>query len=285
MADDLPFALPTAEDVLRKCTAPRAPRAAWAERQQAVRRGFRASNVRLGDLEVREELGRGSYGVVYRAAVRDNPALARLVGGGGEVALKCLYNHDNVSTRSMRLLSRGDVEPLREAEPHPCVLTQYWEWEEKPTGEMLRRLGNGGTHVFVVSELFPCTLERVEAEAERLWREARHADAFWLTLSVAVDVARGLQHVHERLGRVHLDLKPENVLIGGDGRAAIADLGCSMTVADMAAGDAAELHGNTSCWAPELLRLVRAHTLQRWFSCIAGNYQSWRLPTWPHLPC
>ncbi len=67
-----------------------------------------------------------------------------------------------------------------------------------------------------------------------------------------VDVARGVRHMHERMRRVHLDMKPDNILIGADGRAVIADLGCSMLLGDLERASVLDVHGNAAFRAPEL---------------------------------
>ncbi|OAY82827.1 Mitogen-activated protein kinase kinase kinase A [Ananas comosus] len=49
--------------------------------------------------------------------------------------------------------------------------------------------------------------------------------------SRAWQILRGLAYLHER-GVAHCDVKGQNVLIGADGRAMIADLGCARSVTD-----------------------------------------------------
>jgi serine/threonine-protein kinase len=48
-------------------------------------------------------------------------------------------------------------------------------------------------------------------------------------LEIAVEVARGLAFAHEQ-GLVHRDVKPQNILLNGDGRAKVTDFGIARTV-------------------------------------------------------
>ncbi|URD80515.1 hypothetical protein MUK42_02429 [Musa troglodytarum] len=63
------------------------------------------------------------------------------------------------------------------------------------------------------------------------------------------DVLRGLDYLHSR-GVVHCDVKGRNVLIGSDGRAKIADLGCARRIR----GDCQRLRGTPVFMAPEVAR-------------------------------
>jgi eukaryotic-like serine/threonine-protein kinase len=88
------------------------------------------------------------------------------------------------------------------AHPNICALYGYGETEGRP---------------FMVLEYLPGgSLE------ERLTPGRPLPDDE--TRRIAVDIAAGLAHAHDR-GLVHRDLKPSNVLFDGEGRAKIADFG------------------------------------------------------------
>ncbi|MCO5169423.1 MAG: protein kinase [Planctomycetes bacterium] len=145
--------------------------------------------MRVGRYEVVARAGVGGMGVVYRA--RD-PA-------GGEVAVKVLA-------------ALGPEDRARFA-------------REAEAGASLRH-----PHIVAVREVALAAdpphlaLEWVEGETlrARLRREGRLAPAE--AARVVGAVARALEHAHAR-GVVHRDVKPENVLLGADGRVLLADFG------------------------------------------------------------
>ncbi|KAI5019674.1 hypothetical protein ZWY2020_044562 [Hordeum vulgare] len=65
----------------------------------------------------------------------------------------------------------------------------------------------------------------------------------------ALDVASGLTYLHAA-GMVHGDVKSRNVVIGADGRAKLADFGCSRK----AAADVPIIGGTPAFMAPEVAR-------------------------------
>jgi serine/threonine-protein kinase len=100
-----------------------------------------------------------------------------------------------------------------------------------------------------------------------------------VALEVVRQIAAGLAHAHER--RVmHRDVKPDNILIFEDGRAALADFGASRFAADMTRTytDA----GTLGYMAPEQA-YGRARLASDVFSLglIAHELLTGKLPTWP----
>ena len=166
-------------------------------------------------------IGLGGMGIVYAAY---DPELDR------RVAVKVLRS--GASTRT-------DVQQrrvLREAQSmarltHPNVVAVY-------------DVGLVDGQVFIVMEFVKgTTLRRWLAERPRSWREA---------LDVLRRAANGLAAAHAA-GLVHRDFKPDNVLIGEDGRVLVADFGLALS---LAGGDDAPAEGAPTP-ADEADRLTR----------------------------
>jgi serine/threonine protein kinase len=137
-----------------------------------------------------DELGAGGMGVVYRAY---DPDLGRLI------ALKLVRAGAS---------SRATVRLVREARAiarlaHPNVVNVH------DVGEL------DAGQVFIAMELVEGQRLRDWLSAPRLLREI---------VDVFLQAARGLDAAHEA-GLVHRDFKPDNVLVGADGRVRVVDFG------------------------------------------------------------
>ena len=170
---------------------------------------------RLARFIIKGVLGQGGMGVVYDAF---DPQLERAV------ALK-----------QVKLsAARGPYDPLAEARAlarlnHPNVVTIY---------ELVRDDADG-----------LLALEKVNGVTLRAWlaEKRRSTDEI---LDVLLDAASGLDAAHAA-GVVHRDFKPDNVLVGRDGRVRITDFGLAMpALAHMPAAPA----GTRGYVAPEQAR-------------------------------
>jgi tetratricopeptide (TPR) repeat protein len=145
----------------------------------------------LGRYVILEELGEGGMGVVYAAF---DPELDR------KLAVKLV--------RSELLQLSGRTRFLREAQAmaklsHPNVVAVH-------------DVGTLGDKVFLAMEL-------VEGTTLRQWQRAPGRTLREL-LGIYVQAGRGLAAAHGA-GIVHRDFKPDNVLVGTDGRARVVDFG------------------------------------------------------------
>lgn len=154
---------------------------------------------RLGRYVVLEELGAGGMGMVFAAY---DPELNR------KVALKLLRARGRERKRkstSNRLLQ--EAQALAKL-AHPNVITVY-------------DVGTYGDQVFVAMELVEGdTLRGWMREKQRRWDEI---------LEVFIPAGRGLAAAHAA-NLVHRDFKPENVLIGRDGRVRVMDFGLARPI-------------------------------------------------------
>jgi serine/threonine-protein kinase len=147
----------------------------------------------VGPYEVKEEIGGGAMGVVYRALD------TRL---GRTVALKFLRPHlgtDDSASERFRLEARtvGGLE-------HPNICTLHEIGEAEP-GQL-----------YLAMPLYDGeTLQR---------RIARGSVAVEEAVGITIQIARGLAKAHAR-GIIHRDIKPSNVLVTGDGVVKILDFG------------------------------------------------------------
>ena len=155
----------------------------------------------IGRFEILRKLGEGGMGVVYEAK---DPELAR------RVAIKVMrggQRHGNDS--------QGKHRMLREAKAmarlaHPNVVHVY-------------EVDEFGDAVFLAMELVAGLSLRQWAKLRpRKWREI---------LAVFQQAGQGLAAAHA-VGVIHRDFKPDNVLVGDDGRVRVLDFGLARPIHD-----------------------------------------------------
>ena len=146
----------------------------------------------LGEFRLVREIGRGGMGIVYEA---------EQVPLGRRVALKVLPAGAALDERlAIRFLREArTVARLR----HPGIVPVFGTGREQGV-------------LFFAMELI-----EGESLAQRIERgPLPAADA----ARIASEIAHALQHAHDA-GLIHRDVKPDNVMIGRDGRARLADFG------------------------------------------------------------
>ena len=156
-----------------------------------------AAPARIGRFDIRAKLGEGGMGVVYEAhdAQLDRPVAIKLVrsGEGGPQAHARLLRE----AQAMAKVSHPNVVPIYE-------------------------VGEHDEQVFVAMEL-------VAGEPLSTWQRREQRD--WRdTLAVYIAAGRGLAAAHA-CGIIHRDFKPDNVLVGRDGRARVLDFGLARSIA------------------------------------------------------
>ena len=222
-----------------------------------------APGTRVGRYIVERRVGGGAMGTVYAA---EDPDLDRTV------AVKVLRAQRLADTARSRVRARL----LREAQAmarlsHPEVITVY-------------DVGTFGDQLFVA-------MEYVEGETLRQWRAARHRN-YADVLEVYERAGAGLAAAHDA-GLVHRDFKPDNVLVGRDGRVRVTDFGLARSVDRTSDGDTSDdtsgaaraglattltrsgaLVGTPAYMAPEQLRGRSADARSDVFSFCVALYEA-----------
>jgi len=226
--------------------------ATWRPRGDRRLRQFEPGMVAFDRYLLRDELGRGAMGVVYRA---------RHMELGKEVALKVLVPSEDAWEQQVERFRReaAAVQKLR----HDGIV-------------QVHDFGSDGEVYYLTMDL----VEGGESLHRRLKREPS-APLEW-RLKVVEAVARAISHAHER-GVIHRDLKPANVLLAPDDTPLVADFG----LAKDEEADGAELTrtqdrlGTPLFMAPEQIRLGASTvdgTADTWalgvilFVCATGRY-------------
>ncbi len=143
----------------------------------------------LGRFQLQEKLGAGAMGVVWRA---HDPKLGR------DVALKLLRHADESLTERLVREARSMAQVN-----HPNVVTVF-------------EVGEASGQAFIAMELVVgVSLRKWQTSAKRTVPEI---------VEHYLAAAAGLAAAHAR-GIIHRDFKPDNVLVGADGRVRVTDFG------------------------------------------------------------
>jgi serine/threonine protein kinase len=171
-----------------------------AEDSQVAKRPTLSVGDRVGRYLVLSTLGAGGMGVVFAAY---DPQLDR------KVALKLLRaNLRGPSAKEARTRLKREAQAIAQLN-HPNVVGVY----------DVGTTDDGDVYIameFVEGDTLTTWLKRWP----RTWREI---------LEVFHQASRGLQAAHS-VGLLHRDFKPDNVLVGGDGRVRVTDFGLARSV-------------------------------------------------------
>ncbi|WP_144384730.1 Stk1 family PASTA domain-containing Ser/Thr kinase [Streptomyces sp. SAJ15] len=125
--------------------------------------------------------------------------------------------------------------------------------------------GTDGTYVYLAMEYVPgCTLRDVLRERGALQPRAA------LDILEPMLAALGAAHL---AGFVHRDMKPENVLIGDDGRVKVADFGLARAVDTATSSSTGTVLGTVSYLAPEQIEHGTADTRADVYACGVVVYE------------
>mmetsp|Transcript_2002 Transcript_2002/g.2846 ORF Transcript_2002/g.2846 Transcript_2002/m.2846 type:complete len:547 (+) Transcript_2002:165-1805(+) len=170
------------------------------------------------DFFVMRVLGRGGFGLVT----------ACKKGTSGKLYAMKVMNKKRIKIKKSEQLTLNERQSLAAVES-PFVVNLKYSFQSKDDIFLILDLMTGGDLNFHLGQKgrFP--------KKECLYYAAR--------------IMLGLQALHDQ-GYVYRDLKPENCLLGDDGRVKITDLGLATKVTPTLHGAA----GTRGYWAPEMLR-------------------------------
>ncbi|CAM0880269.1 unnamed protein product [Alopecurus aequalis] len=166
----------------------------------------------------------GAYSRLYRGVYDDKP-----------VAIKFIRQPDDDDKGKAAMLEKQyntEINALSHLY-HKNVIKLVAAYKCKPVFYILTELLAGGSlrSYLHSTEHHPIPLEKI--------------------ISIALDVARGLEYIHSQ-GIVHRDIKPENILFDENFVVKIADFGiaCEETLCDLLVGD----QGTYRWMAPEMMK-------------------------------
>ncbi len=173
---------------------------------------------RIQQYEIREKLGEGGMGVVYRA---DDTRLGRAV------ALKFLHPSFLASTeQSQRLLAEARAAA---GLSHPNICTVY-------------EINDAGEETFIAMQLVDGTTLRDLVLSGTIQPSQ--------ALRILMQIAEGLAEAHKK-GIVHRDMKSSNVMITPTGRAVIMDFGLARPSGPLRPEERFSSRGTSSYMSPE----------------------------------
>ena len=172
-----------------------------------------------GRFELIEELGAGGMGVVYRAFDKKV---------GEEVALKLLHPEIARDERTVERF-RNEIKLARKI-THKNVCRMHELHEE-------------GQTLFI-------TMEYVSGQDLKGLIKQMGALPTGQALSIAKQIAEGLAEAHD-LGVINRDLKPQNIMVDGEGNAKIMDFGIARSLRAVGMTAAGSLVGTPDYMSPE----------------------------------
>lgn len=223
--------------------------------------GWREHEFALEDIQIVRHVAHGGNGMVFEVALHNNPP-----GSPQRYALKLCYHYGLTATPLVRQYSKCEYEQLERMARHNNITRFYCQFVDVISEDIMPYLQRfapvvaelaeqGKKFQYLLLDLHDRSLEQLMQE-----RRAVETDNTPLVVSVVLDVGRALLHCLQH-GVLHLDLKPENVLVDRGARAILCDFGCArcfessdrLLLPAHPALQGAPLWGNLAHVSPELL--------------------------------
>ncbi len=215
------------------------------EENQIVAADDDSPPMRISGFEIRERIGAGGMAVVWKAHQK---SLDRMV------AVKVLRSGFAADPDEVRLFMNEARAAAKLSHPHVVQIHD--------TGS------ENGLHYLVMEYIAGGTVGgRLRSQGVFSWKR---------TLQIATCVAQALEYAWSKAGMVHLDIKPENIMIDDAGMVKVADLGLARACRGRAkhiAERAEYIEGTPNYMAPEQVEGSRADCRADIYALGATMYQ------------
>lgn len=194
------------------------------------------------DFDTLRCLGKGTYGTVL---------LVKQRGTGRLYAQKQFKKASIVLKKKLVEQTKTERQILESVNRHPFVVKLFYAFQDHEKLYLILEYGQGG-------ELF------THLNTEKMFSES--VAAFYMA-----EMLLAISHLHNDLGVVYRDLKPENCLLDADGHLLLTDFGLSKVSADPTDGCNSML-GTVEYMAPEVIQGRKYGKAVDWWSFGALGY-------------
>ncbi|KAK3336549.1 kinase-like domain-containing protein [Cercophora scortea] len=193
------------------------------------------------DFEPLRCLGKGTYGTVLLVKQRTTGRL---------YAQKQFKKASLVVHKKLIEQTKTERQILESVNRHPFVVNLYYAFQDQEKLYLILEYGQGG-------ELF------THLNTEKMFPE--QTAAFYMA-----EMVLALSHLHDSLGVVYRDLKPENCLLDAEGHLLLTDFGLSKVAVD--ADECNSMLGTVEYMAPEVILGKKYGKAVDWWSFGALGY-------------
>jgi serine/threonine protein kinase len=208
----------------------------------------------------------------FSPALRDRFLIERLLGKGGFGVVFKAYDRDRKAHIALKSLSRGDIGSVYDIKKefrvladlsHPNLVSLYELFADVDSWFIAMELVNGTDFLSYVGETLPVNVDGVVTPVARARRTVA-CDLERLGRALP-QLAEALCYLHARQ-KLHCDVKPSNVLISRDGHLKVLDFGLATDLMSGRVGDTMPIRGTPAYVAPEQAEGGPAGPASDWYS-------------------
>lgn len=195
------------------------------------------------DFEPLRCLGKGTYGTVVLVKQRTTGRL---------YAQKQFKKASLVVHKKLVEQTKTERQILESVNRHPFVVKLFYAFQDQEKLYLILEYGQGG-------ELF------THLNTEKMFSES--VAAFYMG-----EMLLAITHLHDTLGVVYRDLKPENCLLDAEGHLLLTDFGLSKVAVDRSEDSCNSILGTVEYMAPEVIQGKKYGKAVDWWSFGALGY-------------